>query len=191
VKGNHEEKHERFRRHEYLLRTTGKKNPIKTAEQIREIHEQFSPEDVAFLDTAVLWHRLRGGEVVVHGGIPPRFDQLPFPFTHDLARDLRERSNELLRFRYGDETGHMIPLGEVPPETPFWAHSYDGRFGHVYFGHEPFIGETEPKRFPYASGIDLGCVFGGNLCAVVLSDDSESWVTVPAHEKYSTSYKEE
>ena len=85
----------------------------------------------------------------------------------------------------------FIPLGEEGPKDPFWADVYDGRFGRVYFGHSPYPELSEPKQFKHATGLDLGCVFGGRLCAAVLELGKE-WkhVSVPAIKKYATSYWE-
>ncbi len=54
------------------------------------------------------------------------------------------------------EQGEFLPLGEQTPKDPFWTEVYDGRFGHVYFGHQPFLLDTEPHVFPHATGLDLG-----------------------------------
>ena len=32
----------------------------------------------------------------------------------------------------------MKSLGDEAPTDPYWAEVYDGRFGHVVFGHEAF-----------------------------------------------------
>ena len=79
--------------------------------------------------------------------------------------------------------GSFVQLGAETPADPFWAEIYDGRFGQIYFGHNPFL-EPSPKRFPHATGLDLGCVFGGHLAAAVLEVDREpSFVTVRASRK--------
>ncbi|MFO7653047.1 MAG: metallophosphoesterase family protein [Candidatus Krumholzibacteriia bacterium] len=75
--------------------------------------------------------------------------------------------------------GEYLPLGAEGPDDPYWAAIYDGRFGHVYFGHNPFTESAEPVRFPHATGIDLGAVYGGRLAAVVLdSGAAPRYVTV-------------
>lgn len=88
--------------------------------------------------------------------------------------------------------GDFISLGEEGPDDPFWADVYDGRFGHVYFGHSPFPQATEPVQFPYATGLDLGAVFGGRLAAAILEEGQEPrFVSVPASGKFATSFWEE
>jgi Icc-related predicted phosphoesterase len=84
--------------------------------------------------------------------------------------------------------GAFLPLGEQTPADPFWADIYDGRFGHVYFGHEPFPTETKPRVFPHATGLDLGCVFGNRLAAIVV--ETGEIFTVPAKRKFAGGLRE-
>ncbi len=81
------------------------------------------------------------------------------------------------------QKGEYLPFGEQTSKDPFWADIYDGRFGHVYFGHEPFLSDTRPRSFPHATGLDLGCVFGNRLAAIVI-ETGESF-TVPAEGKFA------
>ena len=62
---------------------------------------------------------------------------------------------------------------------------YDGRFGHVFFGHNPYPDEPKPVRFAHATGIDLGAVFGGRLAAAVLSGGEPEFVSVLSRGKFS------
>lgn len=66
--------------------------------------------------------------------------------------------------------GDFLQLGVEGPHDPFWADRYDGRFGHVYFGHEPFTDAFVPVAFKHATGMDLGAVFGGHLACAVLEE---------------------
>lgn len=88
--------------------------------------------------------------------------------------------------------GAFLSLGREGPEDPFWAEVYDGRFGHAYFGHQPWLEEETPKLFPHATGLDLGAVFGGHLAAVVLEpgEPTRSLVT-KATGKFARSLWEE
>jgi hypothetical protein len=82
--------------------------------------------------------------------------------------------------------GEFIALGNEKPGDPFWADVYDGRFGHVYFGHQPYTDAETPVDFPHATGLDLGCVFGGRLCAVILEEGKPTRaVTVEATAKFA------
>jgi hypothetical protein len=69
--------------------------------------------------------------------------------------------------------GSFLKLGANEENDPFWAEIYDGRFGHTYFGHNPYKDATEPLAFPHATGLDLGAVFGGRLAAAVLVEGHE------------------
>ncbi len=84
------------------------------------------------------------------------------------------------------EAGSFLGLREIGPADPNWPDLYDGRFGHIYFGHQPFLANQRPVRFPHATGLDLGCVYGGFLAAVVLEADREPReVLVRALKEYS------
>lgn len=182
VEGNHEDKHRRFRTNRVARPEVAAKMVERQAE-LAEITDALSAEDVAFLDAAVPFHRVTEHDVlVVHGGIPANMDT--FPATVEEARSLggkRKRAFQcILRTRHvHHETGKMVQLGAETEADPFWAETFDGRFGHVVFGHEPMKGDV-PGEWEHATGIDTGCVFGGRLTAMVIeSDGSRSFVSVP------------
>lgn len=78
------------------------------------------------------------------------------------------------------EKGSFLGLGQESPNDPFWADVYDGRFGHVFFGHSPYIGD-KVETFRHATGLDTGAVFGGSLSAAVLEvGQPTTFVNVPA-----------
>jgi len=233
AQGNHEEKHARFRK---AFAAAGEKGvqKFKGREEMQAITEGLSTEDVAFLDSAVPFHRIpEHNAVVVHGGILPIWEELDATDKGIVSRLLRVRHvtgrpfTKLVveysghdDFDFGDwhlpdgsiinvpgfkeqlirrsvrPKGSFISLGQETNEDPFWADVYgtDGRgprFGHVYFGHSPFIG-SEPARFPHATGLDTGAVFGGSLTAAVLEVGQEPrFVSVPASGKFATSLWEE
>jgi hypothetical protein len=85
---------------------------------------------------------------------------------------------------HGYWTGHEQThwTSKAPPEAPFWATVYDGSLGHVVFGHSGF---PKPAFFEHATGIDLGCAFGRELCALILPE--WRFVTVPARAAYKKS----
>jgi len=203
VRGNHEEKHERFR----LASSRG--GVFTNTEEMTGITRELNAADIAFLESAVWLARLPEHEaLVVHAGLLPTMTALPS--DADLATRTVKGFEKLCRVRHvtgkpvvrmaveyvldhdpGDElpsasvlmqgwgtpkllsksvrpAGSFVRLGEEADGDPFWAEVYDGRFGHVYFGHQPFTGASEPVRFPHATGLDLGAVFGGRLAAAVL-----------------------
>lgn len=201
VKGNHEEKHERFRR---AFAKAGDNVKMKGVAEMKAITEALSDEDTAFLETAEVVVPVPGG-VAIHAGV------LPTTKTLDL-KALGKEAEMLMRVRHvtgkavakvtlevvlvGDAAmsedftpdmlaegqmvvvkkkvrpaGSFVSLGEETEEDPFWADVYDGRFGTVFFGHSPFTNEEAPVEFDHAVGLDLGAVFGNRLAAAVLSPD--------------------
>lgn len=181
VEGNHEDKHKRFRRNREV-RPEVAEGMVERQPELATITDALSAEDVEFLDAAVPFHRIEDhGILVVHGGIPG--DMLEFPATLEDAQALggkrKKKFGLISRTRFvHHETGKMLQLGKEGPNDPFWAEVFDGRFGHVVFGHEPFM--DGPGLFPHATGVDTGCVFGGSLTALVIeSDGGRSFVSVP------------
>jgi serine/threonine protein phosphatase 1 len=182
VEGNHEDKHKRFRTN-LVARPEVAAKMVERQAELAEITDALSPEDVAFLDAAVPFHRIsEHGILVVHGGIPASMDA--FPATVEEARSLggkrKKAFQAVLRTRHvHHETGKMVQLGKETEADPFWAEAFDGRFGHVVFGHEPFM--DGPGLFPHATGVDTGAVFGGRLTALAIeSDGVRSFVSVPS-----------
>lgn len=181
VEGNHEERHRRYRRNLSVRPAIAGQQAID-APELPELTAGLSPEGRAFLDSAALFHPLPElGVLVVHGGIPG--DMRSFPTSVEAAQALkgpaRERFLKIIRTRYVDqETGGFIGLGKEKPGDPFWAEVYDGRFGHVVFGHHPFL--EGPAEFAHATGIDTGAVHGGGLTALVLEAGApRRYVRVP------------
>lgn len=169
VEGNHEERHRRYRRN-LAERPDVARRQAQDAPELSALTAELTPEACGFLDAARLFHRLpEHGVMVVHGGIPG--DMKRFPETAEAAGALtgkaRERFLKVIRTRYIErETGYFLGLGKEQPGDPFWADVYDGRFGHVVFGHNPFL--DGPAEFAHATGIDTGAVHGGGLTALVL-----------------------
>lgn len=201
IQGNHEEKFFRF------LKKLG-----EAPEHIQTLAGKSSDSDIEFLKSGVLFHRIDGDNLVVHGGILPEHELPEDPSK--LSNKQRKNLEKLLRTRFirgrdkiqreiriynGDgvrvqtikigendlfpeipagcthdvkenikEKGGFIPWKQEEPDDVFWANEYDGRFGHVWFGHESFKPDVAPREFPHATGLDLGCVMGGSLAAAIL-----------------------
>ena len=129
--------------------------------------------------------------LVVHGGIPGNMTNFPDTIPEALALSGKRRKSllRILRTRHIDsETGEPIRLGEATEADPYWAEKYDGRFGHVVFGHEPFVEGV--KEFDHATGIDTGAVFGGSLTAMILEGEDREFVSVPSRGKCSKRFGE-
>lgn len=181
VEGNHEDRHRR-----YYLNTEERPKVAREmaadAPELPALDAQLSEEDRAFLATAIPFLRIPDWNVlVVHGGIPGTMRS--FPETVEIANQWHGRRSKafrkVLRTRYvSAETGEYLALGDNAPGDPFWAEVYDGRFGHVVFGHQPWL--DGPACFANATGIDTGAVHGGALTALVLPEAGEArFVSVP------------
>jgi hypothetical protein len=67
-----------------------------------------------------------------------------------------------------EHRGGYLPAGSETEDDPFWTELYDGRFGTVYYGHQPWRKTSRPRVEGHTVGMDLGCVFGNRLAAAVL-----------------------
>lgn len=169
VEGNHEDRHRRY--HENTAqRPKVAREMAAGAPELSALDAELSEDDRAFLATAIPFlHLPEWGVLVVHGGIPGT--QQTFPETAEEANQWHGKRakafRKVLRTRYvSAETGEFLALGDNQPGDPFWAEVYDGRFGHVVFGHQPWL--DGPACFAHATGLDTAAVHGGQLTALVL-----------------------
>lgn len=181
VAGNHEDKHQRYRRHLVL-------NPEIAAQmsthqpELAEITSKLNAADIRFMDSFPLFHRVQDHNIlVVHGGIPGNMKTFPAHQQDALLLKGRQKKlfQKICRTRELDsKTGRSLKLGEVTAADRHWSDTYDGRFGHVIYGHSPFI--SGPKFEEYSTGIDTGCVFGGSLTGLILHPDgTQSCISIP------------
>jgi len=186
VEGNHENKNFRFWKkveagdHERAM-------SMKNSSELSKIMEKADTPLRNWLRDKVVPYAVRPmlGVVVVHGGITPSVEDLPTDYTL-LGGKNKKRVLRSMYIRYIDDEGVMIPFGKERSGDKFWAEKYDGRFGHVYFGHQPWM-KDGPEYFEFATGIDLGCVHGGYLCAAVVRGPllaHREFVTVRAGKEY-------
>lgn len=96
----------------------------------------------------------RGGNVVIlHGGADPAL-----PLTAQSRKTILTARNVL-------KGGGIVDEKEFDPSVGVpWASLWPGP-EHVVFGHDS---RKRLQRWPHATGIDTGCVYGGNLTALVL-----------------------
>jgi hypothetical protein len=142
VRGNHEDRLLRYRKRP--ADTPLGNLALATA---RALHKR----DWEFLSALPLWLDVPAhGVRVVHAGLVPGV-----PIEKQNPRTLMEiRCLD----RDGDPTdkrGHLL-----------WGKVYVGP-PHVIFGHNA---RQEPQLHPAATGLDTGCVYGGHLTAMVLSE---------------------
>ena len=191
LKGNHEDKHVRYRSRELRERSGGKKNSMRRMnERDYAAHIQFTNEEIAWMDNLPLKIRIRDDWYAIHGGLESRFD-----FDH-------QNPDQILRCRYLNKDGKAVALNEdksAPADSVYWAEVWPGKQSIVY-GHcvhslsKPRIDER-PNNVK-CIGIDTGCCFGGRLTAAILEWDKEpepaiSFVQVQAKQNYAptTSWK--
>jgi Calcineurin-like phosphoesterase len=151
VRGNHEEKILSWHREEEAHERGGPL-PRPLGRMHAEVAEAMRPIDWSMLTNAPLWldlpeHRVR----VVHAGLVPGVP------IHD------QKKKNLLRIRSIGSDGE--PRSSRGGGTP-WGESYKGP-PHVVFGHNA---DVKPQVHSWATGIDTGCVYGGRLTALKLSD---------------------
>ena len=193
VEGNHEDKHRRFRKN-LQVRPETAASMAENMPELQHITDRLSEEDINFLNSAVPFYRVPNMDIlVVHGGIPG--DMVDFPLTVEETKQLtgkrKKKFNLIMRTRYVDsETGKMLQLGKETESDPFWAKIYDGRFGYVVFGHEPFYDKDGGlvSHYKYATGIDTGAVFGGGLTAMIVNEDSSQHFLTINTEKFANPF---
>lgn len=187
VRGNHDEKHVRWRKHERVRQETGKSNPIRwMPPAAQEQNWLLSDDDILWLKERPLMIDL-GNWYAVHAGFEP-------------GRPIDDQDpKRMIRVRYvNPKTGLMVSVADPedapappggdklperyggrdqPPETVPWYDVWEGKsvvFGHQVFGREArWCGRTGAP----CVGVDTGCVYGGRLTALVIGDERPGDVT--------------
>lgn len=133
-------------------------------EGVRKIAKRLDEEDAAWLAALPLYLELPAHRAtVVHAGLLPGVPLLAQERTNLLnMRSIRPDGSASKRIDEG------IP----------WASAWVGP-EHVVFGHDAVRGLQE---WPYATGIDTACVYGGRLSAIELG--ARRIVSVPARKTY-------
>ena len=184
VKGNHEDKW--FRVYEKVTKgDIDLAKAMKEGEAIIDMQSELNPIVLERLqDLSVLYYRIPDWDIsVVHAGIPGDMRQFPMLTSDSTSRE-RKRANLLFYTRYlSQKTGKMLAMGTEKEGDPFWAEVYDGREGHIVFGHQPY---DTVMHFPHATGIDTSCCFGGKLTALILEKGHpRQFVSVDAQRAYA------
>lgn len=181
IVGNHEDKFLR-----YIAR--------KKREQWTSVDERFGSFEILldrlddrhidFLLDGFLIKRITSlGLTATHGGI---CSNVQLPNSIDIRyKDQQKRKNHhlLTMTRKVDMQGEFQGIQSKKTSQRFWAENYNGAFGQVVFGHQPF---DEIKKFPNAIGLDTGCVFGGSLSALIAEGGQIHFEQVKSLKEYAT-----
>lgn len=168
--GNHEEKLVRWAKHERNRAINGKANPMKIDDAKRAEYDRFSLQDLNWMASLPTYLRFTTGEqrwIATHAGVPT-------------DKPIEEQKfSELVRTRYVDkDTGAYASTGnafDTPENSVRWYERWTGP-EHVVYGHAiyslshptiSFNGDVD------CYGLDTGCVFGGELTALVIPHDTE------------------
>ena len=188
VLGNHEEKFLRWLHH--IENKTGMESQMKGTDEFPDLLSGLSAEGLDLIRSACYSIYLKDENItLLHGGISaqPKF---PFPETYCYGihnpKDLKGL-DLITKIRYLNPEGKFVSINEETAEDHYWAEVYDGSFGQIFFGHQPFIQET-PEQFSHATCLDTGCVFGGWLSAVVLENGIREYVSVKGKEAYAVKH---
>jgi hypothetical protein len=167
--GNHEQRLLDAHR----ARTRGEKGP-RLGGSHQSIVNELREEDWRLLgELPLLVNVPEHGVVVAHAGIDPSLSldaQDPWVVTHVRSLDAQGKPSE----KWGT----------------LWATSYAGP-EHIVFGHNA---RKQPQLHAFATGLDTGCVYGGRLTGMLLSDGASppsvgeraaTLISVPARAEYS------
>jgi hypothetical protein len=185
ILGNHEEKFLRYVQH--IKEGSGFENQMKRIDEFPQLLNSLCDDELHFLEQA--YHSLHIPEIntlLIHGGVW-RDIHFPLPASYVYNSEISKAHKHLSllsKTRYLDPYGKFISFGEEKPEDIFWAEEYNGEYGHIYFGHHPFI-QSNPCHFRNATAIDTGCVYGGWLTAVEIADQEVKYKCVAARKIYS------
>ena len=125
---------------------------------------EFNRDDFAFIEQlpySVSIPHLNA--VIVHAGLVPGI-----PLHRQSCEDLCDMRNVEMTISF--PWGLVVTAHRVPVRGVAWATQWQGP-QHVYFGHDCRRGL---QQLPLATGLDTGCVYGGQLTGVVLDGNSES-----------------
>jgi len=148
VRGNHEEKFVRYHFGD------DSKWPVRLDEKELRLYRSMDKGTLAYL-RSLPYVIQKGPITILHAGILPGCR----------LEELERWKDQMIRVRYVDDAGRFVPFRRADPARHFlWSELYDGRYGHIVYGHHPFL---SPRVDRFSFGIDTGAVYGNALTAVV------------------------
>ncbi|MFM7053332.1 MAG: metallophosphoesterase [Bacteroidota bacterium] len=184
VLGNHEEKLLRYLSHKQA--GSHEWRNMRGIDEFDGLLLQLSDNHLQFIANAHWFIKLPEiNHIAVHGGLPAHLDlsgmeRLPWGMEKNLTKTFRLMN----KLRFESHQGHFEALGTENSQSVYWANRYNGHWGAAVFGHHPFM-QPQPCIFPNAIGLDTGCVYGGWLSAMVISNEKTEFVGVKAFDTYS------
>ena len=185
ILGNHEEKFLRF----LYNKANNKKalSEMKTTPDFEILASTLLDDEIEFLKQSYYTYNIKEQNIVLlHGGITGNcMLDLSINYQYQTHTSKQFKGLDLItKTRHLDKSGKFVSLGQENEHTQFWAETYDGKYGKVIFGHNPFMQDI-PKYFKNAIGIDTGCVFGGYLTALIITEHNIEYIAILAKNKYS------
>jgi len=174
VRGNHEIKFLKFAKRydkdpQLAMQMKHSKNMLDTLENLSE-------KDLSWLESSAFYAKLNQiNGIVIHAGLEPG-TKIDVDLSYHYLLDAGKLS-PLFYCRYL-KNNKMVRLGQEDPDCRFWADEYDGRYGHIFYGHQPWDMQ-DPRLTKNTTGLDLGCVTGGRLAAAVIEDGNVQFASVP------------
>ncbi len=161
VRGNHEDKIIRY--HAHRLQNS---SAMRLEAEELSFYSALQPEDIAFL-SSLPYYLYIGSLSIVHAGVLP---------STKLEALSKQDAAKIMRVRFVDSDGNFVHLDCSDPLQHFWwSQLYDGRYGYIVYGHQPFR-QVRVDRWSF--GIDTGAVYGNRLTALIWEDGRFSWKQV-------------
>lgn len=183
ILGNHEEKFLRYLYNkEYNLKAL---KEMKITNDFSSLATNLSSDEIEFLKKSYYTYSIKEDDILLlHGGITENC-KVNFKVNHQYNSQKKIKDLDLItKTRHLDKSGKFVSLGYETENTYFWAERYDGKNGKVIFGHNTFM-QSSPKYFPNAIGIDMGCVYGHHLMALIITKNKIEYISTSAKNIYS------
>jgi bis(5'-nucleosyl)-tetraphosphatase (symmetrical) len=163
ILGNHEYKYLRYKNHQNITKSTGKKNPIVLNEEQKYIYNNLTQEDFKYLESLQFFIKI-DNLTIIHAGITNNIN---------LETASQKELEKTLWIRTLDQNQKVVSLFDTDIQTQLWSEYYDGDQGFIVYGHQVF---DEIKVDKYSIGIDTGCVYGKKLTAIIIKDTKKPFV---------------